>query len=302
MRKSFLLFLAVLLTGLLPCTSRTQSLADLARQEKEKREKQKGTSKVYTNEDLQKFDHLSGAEEAKPSPGLAPTAVKSAVTSSSTGQAGTKSEQDGPSSERYWSKRFMEANARLQTAKSRQGALEAKLRDYNQRLLMQSDVYDREHLYQPLIGQTQDEIVKNKSEIVAAESDLETLRDELRKSGNPASWENSQLALQPEEGSSKPQAPKAKDQKYWQEQLSLIDKHYEDLIAPLNAERFQLIERRKFQKGDTSPGISSTAVGLPPEAVTIDNQIKELNQQRQQEKNKLIEDALRQGAMPGWFR
>jgi hypothetical protein len=301
MRKSLSLLLAVLFACLLPCASRSQSLADVARQEKEKREKQKVASKVYTNEDLQKYDHLSSPEETRPSPESAPTAVIPA-TPSSPGQGETKRETDNPSSERYWSKQFIEAKAKLQAAKSRQEVLAGKLRDYNLRLLIQSDVYDREHLYQPLIGQTQNEIAKNKSEIAAAESDLEILRDELRKSGNPASWENSQLALQPEAGSSKPQAPKARDQKYWQDQLSLIDKRYDDLVAPLNAERFQLIVRRDFQKGDTSPVISSTVPGLPPEAITIDNQIKELNQKRQQEKDKLVEEAVRQGALPGWFR
>ena len=62
---------------------------------------------------------------------------------------------------------------------------------------MQSDVFDREHLYPELVTQTEEQIKKNKADLSEAEQKLEDLRDELRKSGHPRSWEDSQAALKP---------------------------------------------------------------------------------------------------------
>ena len=299
MKKSLLWTFLVILV--LPCIAHSQNLADLARKERDKREKLKAQAKVYTNEDLQKYSGFSSAETAPATPASTPLESSSAATANSE-QTDSKGEIEGPSSEKYWSRRFIEAKAKLQAAKNKQEALQARLKDYNYKLMNQTDVYDREHLYMPLIAQTQDEIAKNKSDIAAAESELEGLRDELRKGGYPASWEDSQAALRPSVETGKDQKPKAKDQKYWQEQLALIDKRYDELIAPLNEERFQLLNRRAPREGESNPSVSSTAIGLPPRVVDIDIQIKELNQRRQQEKNKLIEDAVQQGALPGWFR
>jgi hypothetical protein len=206
------------------------------------------------------------------------------------------------SPERLWSKRFIEAKAKLQLARDSQTALQTKLNELNLKLMQQSDVYDREHLYAPLIAQTATQLAKSKEEVAAAEKSLEDLREELRKSGQPVSWQDSQLALKSEEVPGKSQGPQTKDQKYWQEQLALIDKRYEQLITPLNEERFQLVSRRTLREGETAPAVTGPGMGLDPRAIDIDIQIKELNQKRQQEKNALVEDAVRQGAMPGWFR
>ncbi|HVN79508.1 MAG TPA: hypothetical protein VMW38_10970 [Terriglobia bacterium] len=299
MRKSLLLSFLVIFV--LPGIIHSQNLADIARKEKENRERLKTPVKVYTNDDLEKYGHFSTPEATPVAPAGGSVEASPAATAK-VDKPDTKGEPEDPSSEKYWSKRFIEAKAKLQTAKNRQQALQAKLNDYNLKLMNQSDVYDREHLYMPLIAQTQDDIAKNNSEIVGVESELDGLRDELRKSGNPASWENSQLALQPAAETGRPQQAKVKDQKYWQEQLTQIDKRYDELISPLNEERFQLLNRRSPREGEANPSVNSTAIGLPPRVVDIDIQIKELNQRRQQEKNNLIDDAIRQGALPGWFR
>ena len=300
MKKSLLL--TFLIIFVLPGIICSQNLADLARKEREKRERLKNPVKLYTNEDLEKYGHFSAPEAAPTAPSSGSAEAAPAATAR-VEKSDSKAEPEGPSSERYWSKRFIEVKAKLQAATNRQQALQAKLNDYNLKLMNQSDVYDREHLYMPLIAQTQDDIAKNKSDIAGAESELEELRSDLRKSGNPASWEDSQLALQPAGDTGRPpQQPKVKDQKYWQEQLTQIDKRYDELIAPLNEERFQLLNRRTPREGEANPSVGSTAIGLPPRVVDIDIQIKELNQRRQGEKNNLIDDAVRQGALPGWFR
>ena len=86
------------------------------------------------------------------------------------------------------------------------------------------------------------------------------------------------------------------------EQLGVIDKRYNALIAPLQEERFQLINRRPSAEGESTAPNSSLGMGVPPRVVDIDVQIKELNQKRDQEKAALIDKAIHEGALPGWFR
>jgi hypothetical protein len=280
-------------THSLPCQA--QSLAELAKREREKRERQKPPSKVYTNEDLGKFETESET--------VAPTGERSAKPEGP--QSGGFKSEPGSSreeEERVWSKRFIEAKTKLQEAKTQQETLQAKLNDLNLKLMRQADVYDREHLYGPLIAQTRQEMDRNKSEITAAEAKLEELREDLRKSGKPASWENSQLALRPISEGKKSDVPKVKDQKYWQDQLSLLDKRYSALTAPLENERFQLVNRRLPKEGEANSSAPGPGMGLPPRVIEIDIQLKELNQKHQQEKNALIDQAVREGALPGWFR
>ena len=267
-----------------------QSLADLARKEREKQGKSK---KVYTNDDLNKYEGLRA--NAPVAPATEPS-----------GRAGqsSKSSLSAPddSSERAWSKRFIEAKARTRESKANAEALQTKLNDLNMKLLRQSDVFDRENVYGPLIAQAKQQIEANKTEAVAAEQALEDLREELRKSGNPVSWENSEAALKPDPKETKPEEPKTKDQKYWQEKLATIDKRYNSMITPLETERFQLVNRRSLKEGEAPTAPGALGMGAPPRVLDIEIQIKELNQKRELEKQEVVNQATREGALPGWFR
>jgi hypothetical protein len=270
----------------------SQSLADLAKKE---REKQQGKPrKVYTNDDLAKYESLRSSTPA-------PT---SAQQPSSASRSAKRESSGGPdqNSERAWSKRFIEVKARVQESKAKAEAMQAKLADLNMRLLRQSDVYDRENVYPQLIAQAKQQIEENKSEMAASQQALEELREELRKSGNPVSWENSELALEPDPAESRPEEPKIKDQNYWQAKLGAIDKRYDSMIGPLENERFQLVNRRTLKEGETPTAPGLLGMGAPPRVLDIDIQIKELNQKRQQEKQELVNQAIREGALPGWFR
>jgi len=283
-------FLAsVCLLSLLPTLPlRCQNLADLAKKE---REKQQGKSKkVYTNDDLNKYEDLRSSVPATPT----------AQSSDSTGKAILAGPDD--SSERTWSKRFIEAKARVRDSKTNAEALQTKLNDLNMKLLRQSDVLDRENVYAPLIAQAKQQIEENKVEATAAQQALEDLREELRKSGNPASWANSEAALKPDPKETKSEEPKIKDQQYWQEKLGVIDKRYNAMITPLETERFQLVNRRNLKEGEAPTAPGALGMGAPPRVLDIEIQIKELNQKRQQEKQEIVNQAIREGALPGWFR
>ena len=288
--KRFLLGLAVGLFFMQLCAY-SQNLADIAQQEKEKRAKQNKSSKTYTNEDLLIYNR----DEA-------PTSGNSALQNVTSSKP--RSPLAGPSDndERAWSKRFIEAKEKIAQLKQLGESLQTRLNRFSTKLLMQSDVFDREHLYPQLVTQTEEQIKKNKADLSEAEQKLEDLRDELRKSGNPRSWEDSQAALKPLPETEKKGPPPKKDQKYWQEQLALIDKRYDDLITPLEDERFQMIHRVPPKEGQPVAQTGFLGLGAPPLVNELDGKIKELNQKRDQEKKELVDQAMREGALPGWFR
>ena len=287
--RIFLLALSIVFSLVkIPCHA--QNLEDLARKEREKREQQKSAKKVYTNDDLGKYENQ---REASSTP-LAPESAGDLNSPKS-----LLNETSGEE-ERQWSKRFIEAKSKIEEAKKQGEDLQTKLTDLNLKLMRQSDVFDREHLYGPLINQTKQQIEQNKADKLAAEQALEDLHEELRKSGKPASWENSEAALKPLTSENKGKATETKDQKYWLEQLGKIDKRFDALVAPLQEEEFQLVHRRSPKEGETPP--NQFGLGRDPRAIDIDVQIKELKQKRDQEKKALIEKAIQQGALPGWFR
>jgi hypothetical protein len=298
-RFSVSILFLLLATPSLPC--RAQSLADAARQERARRQSKESSSKVFTNDDLGRYQ-----ETESPSSQATVEAVQSPETATTSSQPGGVGSSEAD--ERAWSKRFIDAKAKVQQAKSQGEALQAKLNDLNLKLMRAgpqaggTEVFDREHLYLPLIAQTKEKIEKNKGELAGTETELEDLREELRKSGKPISWAESQLALQPENKGGKAEPPKVKDQKYWMEQQGVIDKRYNALIAPLEEERFQLINRRPSAEGESTASASALGMGVPPRVIDIDVQIKELSQKRDQEKAALIDQAVHEGALPGWFR
>ena len=272
-----------------------QTLADLARKERERRSQDQNSKRVFTNADLNKYETESSSPVE-----LSASAV---VGNSQKAERKTANPPDADQTEEAWSKRFIEAKSKVQDAKARAETLQNKLNDLNMKLMSRSDVYDRENVYQPLIAQTRQELEKTKNEMTSSQQALADLREELRKSGNPVSWENSQAALKSDANKEQEKDKnKNRDQQYWQDKLSTIDKRYTALISPLEAERFQLLNRRSPKEGEPVAGSGTLGLGAPPRVIDIDVQIKELQQKREHERQELVQSAIREGALPGWFR
>lgn len=288
----------LLITAFLTISSgagQAQSLADLARQEKERQAQQKKATKVYTNDDLGSASTSAGtAASTDVNEGEAPASAAD----SSAASAPEKKKEDP---ERVWSKKFMDANAKVQAAKDKSVALQNKLRDLNQQTMLRDDVYDGTREYFDLMAQTRQEMAKNDGDLKEAEAALEDLQEQLRKSGDPIGWQYSLKAATPDPDSVEPQKAVTKDEQYWDNQLSAIDKKYDALIKPLEEERFQLVNRRAPGK-EESTAPAPLGMGAMPRINDIDNEIRDLNQKRAQEKSGLIDQAIREGALPGWFR
>ena len=211
--------------------------------------------------------------------------------------------------ERRWSQRFLQVKAGLAAAEQRHQSLRARLTGLNLKLqgdpFRQTTVTDPAHVYAPLIARSERQLEQSRQALSSARQELADLRENLRKSGKPLSWEDSQAALAPRPpGGTADGAedPLLRDRAYWQRQLGLLDQRFRSRIAPLEIERFQLVHRRMPQKGESPDIDRATGLGLPPGVADINRRIRQLSSRKTEEKQALVERALRSGALPGWFR
>ena len=290
--KTYLL--ALLMVWGIAVPGGAQKLEDAATQERARRAQIKSLGQVYTNEDLKKY-HAEG----EPSSSVTPVSIQSATGRSvplQTQALGFNSED-----ERLWSKRFIEARARLQAARKPGEMLQVRLRQLYWGLMTVNCSEGGCAGYDPYYTiQTRQQMENNQKELRAGEQALEDLREQLRKSGNPRSWENSQLALEP--AVKMAEVPRVKDEPYWREQLLLLNRRYDAVIEPLEGELFELIHLRPAREGESTSTTGELGLWFPPYVHELYGHIKELKQQREQAKVALVEKGRREGALPGWFR
>lgn len=190
-----------------------QSVADLARQERERVARQGKAAKVYTNEDIQRSAPPAPAPAAKPAekkaegegaapsesgaakPGEAPAAGKEGEA-----KAGTEGKTAAPATEAESPEKKraeLEKQYRDQFAKLRESlAYEQKKLDVLQRELnlMQTQFYSdpnvalREQTFRGQINQRTQEIEQQKATVAKAQQAIADLEEELRKKGLPSGW------------------------------------------------------------------------------------------------------------------
>ena len=296
LRLTFTLFI---LLWSLPQGLEAESLAEVARSERSRRAQRPATAVIYTNELLHSYASRSGSPSSdRVEPGGSPR------------RASRSADPSGPTrEERRWSQRFLEVKARLATAEQRHEALQSRLEGLNLKFqgdpFRQTTVTDPARVYGPLIAQAERRIEQSRQVFSSTRRELADLRERLRKSGNPLSWENSEAALthRPDGGTAAgAEGPVLRDRAYWQRQLRLVDQRFRSRIAPLEIERFQLVHRRIPQKGESLEVDSTPGLGLPPGVADINRRIRQLRNRKTEEKRALVEHALRSGALPGWFR
>lgn len=276
-----------------------RNLAEVARKERSRRAQLPNTAVTHTNEALR----------SRPGRPALPTSDRTKP-----GESPSRSfrvpDSSGPTrAELRWSRRFLQVKARLAAAEQRHEALRAKLDDLNLKLqgdpFRQTTVTDPAHVYGPLIAQAERRLEQSRQALSSARQELADLRERLRTSGNPRSWENSEadLTRRPVGGTAEgAEGPELRNRAYWQRQLSLLEQRFRSRIAPLEIERFQLVHRRIPQKGESLDVDSTQGLGLPPGVADINRRIRRLRSRKTEEKRALVERALRSGALPGWFR
>ncbi|HEY2383717.1 MAG TPA: hypothetical protein VGK48_21290 [Terriglobia bacterium] len=145
-----------------------QSVADAARQE---RERQKSLRSTVT---------FTGV--------AASTAVTTSGTAPSTAVRPFELKDNNGHDEKYWRNRFDEARAELKRAQDRIQVLDAKVKDLNTEYLTRSDIYDREDRLRPQITENQRQLDEARKDVEKGNQKISDLEDELRKAGGPAGW------------------------------------------------------------------------------------------------------------------
>ena len=299
MKALGLTFTLFILLGSLPWELEAQSLAEAASRERSRRARLPEAAMIYTNEALQ----AQAGRFAVSSSGGAPAA--------SPRRPSRSADPSGPTREELgWSRRFLQVKAKLAAAEQRHQALRARLDDLNLKLqgdpFRQTTVTDPAHVYAPLIAQAERRLEQSRQVVSGARQELAELRERLRRSGKPRSWEDSRAALAPRpvvgRTTDGAESPLLRDRAWWRRQLSRLDQRFRSQIAPLMIERFQLVHRRMPQEGESLDVDSTPGLGLPPGVADITRLIRQLKSRQSEEKRALVERARRSGALPGWFR
>ena len=151
-----------------------QTLADVARQERERQQRLHSTVVVTNGTTITTTASTSStvAAPATPPAGEKPT-----------GPVGNKGRD-----EKYWRTQFQKARADMKASEDKAQLLDLKIKDLNTQLLRQSDVYNRENRLGPEITEAQKQLDAALKEVDQAKKKITDLDDDLRRSGGPPGW------------------------------------------------------------------------------------------------------------------
>jgi hypothetical protein len=194
--------ISCMITGLLVAAlasfGYSQSLAELAKKEKERREAVKGEIKVITPEQAAKYQ-TSPVTTTTPSPGAAaekPGTEKTAAGAEKPAEAATAA-KDKPVSdepvdfqgrpESFWKQTFADARQKVKDLENESNVIILKLNDLQNRFYREDSGYKQQEI-QREIQKTIYEQDVNKEKLTQAKDALVDLEKEARKSGALPGW------------------------------------------------------------------------------------------------------------------
>ena len=166
-----ILFILLLLAFALDCSA--QTLADVARQERERRKRLHSQVVVAS--------------------GTTTTTTASTGSTGSTAAVVAPAAPAGPTDnksrdEKYWRAQFQKARDDVRKAEERVQLLDLKVKELNTQVLRQSDVYNREYRLGPEIADAQKQLDESRKAVDQAKKKITDLEDELRRSGGLPAW------------------------------------------------------------------------------------------------------------------
>jgi hypothetical protein len=170
----------------------SQSLADLARKEKERREQIKSESKVITNKEAAKFGTGTGSTTIRAADASAqkPGSEKEGTTDAQAKAA--KPESDEPTDfqgrpESYWRQTLADARKKVKELENEANVIILKINDLQNQFYREADGFKQQAIQRD-INKSFYEQDLNKEKLAAAKSDLDDLLKEARKSGALPGW------------------------------------------------------------------------------------------------------------------
>lgn len=157
-----------------------QSIADVARQERARRE-QARPAVVLTNETIARIPSTLTTAEAPASPGEDAAAVK-APAAEAPGEAGPVR------NEQWWRTEFAAARAELKRSEDQVAVLQLELNRLNRDFLQRSDIYNREARLGAEIAAVNASMDAERQAADNARKKIAQLEDDLRRSGGLPAW------------------------------------------------------------------------------------------------------------------
>ncbi len=170
----------------------SQSLADLARKEKERREQIRTDGKAITNIEAAKYKASPGTTVTPVTP--APAAQKPTAESAE-GEGAPKAVKADPDEpvdfqgrpESYWRQTMADARQRVKDLENEGNVLTLKIADLQNQFYREANGFKQQDI-QREIQKTFYEQDKNKEELAKAKDQLQDLEKEARKSGALPGW------------------------------------------------------------------------------------------------------------------
>ena len=173
--------------------ARAQSLADIAKKEKQRREEISETPDTITNDEISEF---SGGAVSTVTPIALPSEENEVSDGSegseSTSTDGSETESDEPTdlqgrTESYWRDTMSAARSKIKTLEDQSLALTLKMNDLENKFYNIDDGFDRDSV-QKEIQKTFYEIDLNKENLAKAKDELDELEKDARSSGALPGW------------------------------------------------------------------------------------------------------------------
>ncbi len=171
----------------------SQSLAELAKKEKERREQIKSPGRVITTQDAARFKSTGSMSPTVQQP--EGTAAKTAADKEAPKEAEAKPEKpvsDEPVDfqgrpESFWRQTLADARGRIRDLENEKNVLILKLNDLQNRFYRESDGFRQQEIQREM-NKTLYEQDLNKEKLATAKSQLDDLLKDARKSGALPGW------------------------------------------------------------------------------------------------------------------
>lgn len=161
-----------------------QTLADIARQERERQKRVQGGAKVVAVP--QGIPAATSAASASTTTALTVAPAAPAGTAASAKPTGPADNQGRD--EKFWRGAFQAARAEIKRAEDKVAITELKLKELNSQMLQNSALYNREYRLGPQITDTKKELDTAKKDAEQAKKKAADLEDELRRSNGLPGW------------------------------------------------------------------------------------------------------------------
>jgi hypothetical protein len=174
--------------------ARTQSLADLARQTRTKKQEEPKTGKVFTNDSIP-VATISSAPAETPSAEAAPTGEKAQPGEEAKAGQGAAAESEAKPKEptqedleKEYRAKFAELRKNLDTEQRRLDVMQRELNLAQMQFYSNPDVALREQYSREEIKKRTADIETEKATVAKAQQAISDLEDELRQKGLPPGW------------------------------------------------------------------------------------------------------------------